>query len=84
MDILYVVFIIVGVAIGYFVASSLLKKQAAADAEKIKQKALQMQAEAESKLKDAESKGEILKQEKLLQAKEKFLQLKTEHEKQIA
>ena len=84
MDILYVVFIIVGVAIGYFVSSSLLKKQAAADAEKIKQKALQMQAEAEAKLKDAESKGEILKQEKLLQAKEKFLQLKTEHEKQLA
>ncbi|MFN5385279.1 MAG: ribonuclease Y [Bacteroidota bacterium] len=34
--------------------------------------------------KEAEEKGEIIKQEKILQAKEKFLQLKAEHEKTIA
>lgn len=34
-------------------------------------------------LKEAEEKGEILKKEKLLQAKEKFLLLKTEHDKVI-
>jgi ribonuclease Y len=81
---LYLVFAIAGLAIGYFIASSVLKKQASAEAEKIKEQAMNLQKEAEAKLKDAESKGEIMKQEKLLQAKEKFLQLKTEHEKQIA
>jgi len=83
MDISDIVFAIVGIAIGYFIASSLLKKQAGAEAEKITASALSLKKEAEATLKDAESKGEILKQEKLLQAKEKFLQLKTEHEKQL-
>ena len=34
-------------------------------------------------LKEAESEAEIIKQQKILQAKEKFLQLKEEHEKLI-
>lgn len=38
---------------------------------------------SELKLKEAEVKAEALKNEKILQAKEKFLQLKTEHEKVI-
>ena len=36
-----------------------------------------------SVLQDAESEGEAIKRDKMLQAKEKFLQLKTEHEKYI-
>lgn len=34
-------------------------------------------------LKEAEDKGEVIKKEKMLQAKEKFLQLKSEHEREI-
>ena len=34
-------------------------------------------------LKEAESKAEVIKKDKILQAKERFLQLKTEHEKEI-
>lgn len=43
-----------------------------------------MQAEKASQLiKDAEAKGEVIVKEKTLQAKERFLQLKSEHEKSI-
>ena len=34
-------------------------------------------------LSDAEAEAEVIKKEKILQAKERFLQLKTEHEKVI-
>jgi ribonucrease Y len=34
-------------------------------------------------LKDAEAEAEVVKKEKILQAKEKFLQLKSDHEKYI-
>jgi ribonuclease Y len=40
--------------------------------------------EKENLIKEAEVKSEAIKQEKILQAKEKFLQLKTEHDKSIA
>ncbi len=39
---------------------------------------------AEQLIKDAEAESEVIKKDKILQAKEKFLQLKTEHEKHIA
>ncbi len=71
MEILFIVIgLALGGALGAFLTSTLLKKRVLAEAEQIK--------------KDAESKGEILKQEKMLQAKEKFLQLKAEHEKSLA
>ena len=35
-------------------------------------------------LREAEQDSEMLKKEKILQAKEKFLQMKAEHEKQVA
>jgi ribonuclease Y len=38
---------------------------------------------AEQLIKEAEEKGEVIKKDKMLQAKEKFLQLKAEHEKSI-
>jgi ribonuclease Y len=71
MEILFIIIgLVLGGALGAFLTSTLLKKRVLAEAEQIK--------------KDAESKGEILKQEKMLQAKEKFLQLKAEHEKSLA
>jgi ribonucrease Y len=67
---------IICIAVGYLIATQLLKGKASGEANKMKQ-------EAELLLKEAEKKGEILKQEKMLQAKEKFIQLKAEHEKQV-
>jgi ribonuclease Y len=54
---------------GFVIASTILRKN-------IESKSAQL-------LKDAESEAEVLKKEKLLQAKEKFIQLKAEHEKAI-
>lgn len=42
-----------------------------------------VERKAQDKLKQAEAEGESVKKEKLLQAKEKFLQLKQEHEKSV-
>ena len=61
--------IIVGLAAGYFMATTVLKKS-------IEAKSLQI-------VKDAEAEGEVIKKDKILQAKEKFLQLKSEHETHI-
>jgi ribonucrease Y len=54
---------------GYFFASTAIKKQ-------IEGKSAQL-------IKDAEAEAEVIKKERILQAKEKFLQLKSEHEKFI-
>jgi ribonucrease Y len=54
---------------GYFFASTAIKKQ-------IESKSAQL-------IKDAEAEAEVIKKERILQAKEKFLQLKSEHEKFI-
>ncbi len=42
-----------------------------------------LKRKSESIIKDAQSEAEVLRKDKILQAKEKFLQLRTEHEKQI-
>jgi len=42
-----------------------------------------LKRKSESVLKDAQAEAEVLRKDKILQAKEKFLQLRTEHEKQI-
>lgn len=42
-----------------------------------------LKTKAQQLLKEAEEKGEVLKKDKLLEAKEKFLQLKGEHEKEV-
>ncbi len=71
--ILTIVFIaaalIVGVIAGFMIAGSRLNASAS--------------KEKENLIKEAEVKSEAVKQEKILQAKEKFLQLKTEHEKSV-
>jgi ribonucrease Y len=64
-----VVALIAGVVVGFVISNSRLNAGA--------------QKEKENIIKEAEVKSEALKQEKILQAKEKFLQLKTEHDKAI-
>ena len=75
--ILYIVGgVIVGLILGYIIAKSL---------EKGKASKIIANAESESKsiLKEAKIEGESLKKDKILQAKEKFIELKAEHEKVI-
>lgn len=62
--------LIAGVIAGFVIANSKLNKGA--------------QLESQNRLKEAEVKAESLKQEKILQAKERFIQLKAEHEKAVA
>jgi ribonucrease Y len=73
MEILSIIFIagalILGVVAGFLIAGSKLNSSAA--------------KEKQNLIKEAEVKAESIKQEKILQAKEKFLQLKSEHDKQI-
>ena len=58
-----------GLVAGFLVANSRLNKSG--------------QQEKENLIKEAEVKNEAVKQEKILQAKEKFYQLKTQHDKQV-
>jgi ribonuclease Y len=71
-----IVTVIIGLGIGLVIAKSLEKNKAKSTiglAEK----------EAKQLVKDAEKEGESIKKEKILQAKEKFIELKSEHEKEI-
>lgn len=72
-----IVALIVGLAIGYFIAKSIVEKgkasQLIADAQK----------EAKSLIKEAQVEGEKIKNEKTFKAKEKFIELKSQHEKEI-
>lgn len=70
--IIYVIIaFVVGVAIGRFMLRFIFKKQEMA-----------AQNKAKKILKEAENEGEHLKKQRQLEAKEKFLQLKAEHEKE--
>ncbi|WP_458626970.1 ribonuclease Y [Winogradskyella sp. PC D3.3] len=75
--ILYIVGgVVIGVILGYIIAKSLEKGKASkiiANAE----------SESQSILKQAKLDGESIKKDKILQAKEKFIELKSEHEKVI-
>src|ERR1700710_2947847 len=61
-----------GIVIGRFLLRKLFKDQEAAAQNKVKKI-----------LKDAENDAEILRKNKLLEAKERFLQMKAEHEQEI-
>src|SRR6201999_2857401 len=61
-----------GIVIGRFLLRKLFKDQEASAQHKVKKI-----------LKDAENDAEILRKNKLLEAKEKFLQMKAEHEQEI-
>ncbi len=67
---------IVALVIGFIVAQMLLKKGIQNHEQIAKEK-------AEKIIKESESQAELLKKNKLLEAKEKFLQLKAEHEAEI-
>jgi ribonuclease Y len=64
-----VVALLAGLGGGYVLATTVLRKS-------IEQKSAQL-------IKDAEAEAEVIKKDKMLQAKERFLQLKSEHEKSI-
>ena len=59
--------LVVGLAVGYLITSTLLKKA--------------VTKEETALLEEAKEKAEVIKKERILQAKEKFLQMKDEHEK---
>src|SRR5580704_2795709 len=61
-----------GIVIGRYMLRKLFKDQEIAAQNKVKKI-----------LKDAENDSEILKKNKLLEAKERFLQMKAEHEQEI-
>lgn len=67
---------VVGLALGFAIAKMLEKKQASNTIASAKK-------EANSILKEAKAEGESIKKDKILQAKEKFIELKSEHEKVI-
>ena len=64
--------LLVGIVIGRYLLRFLFKKQENSAQNKIKKM-----------LKEAEIQGEHLKKQRILEAKEKFLQLKAEHEKEV-
>jgi len=68
--------VIAGMAIGFFIAKMLEKNKASMILRNAKK-------QASNTLKEAKLNAETLKKDKILQAKEKFIELKTEHEKVI-
>ena len=64
--------VVIGLAIGFGIAKMLEKKQASNTIASAKK-------EASSILKEAKAEGESIKKDKILQAKEKFIELKSEH-----
>ena len=60
--------IVVGGGVGVWLTTGMLRNKLLAKSQQV--------------LKDAEEKGEMIKKDKILQAKEKFLQMKSEHDKQ--
>jgi len=70
MEIIFIIIAgIAGIFLGFIITSTILRKNIEKKNAKI--------------IEEAEEKGEVIKKEKILQAKEKFLQLKAEHEKLI-
>ena len=77
MDIITIVIsAVVGIAIGFIIAKMLERNNAS-------QLILRAKKSASSILKEAKSEAETIKKDKILQAKEKFLELKSDHEKVI-
>lgn len=69
MDLMSITVALVGLVLGAIIAFLVIKKS--------------NEGKAANIVKDAEAKAEVIKTDKILQAKEKFLQLKAEHEKVI-
>ena len=71
-----IAFGIVGIVLGLIVSKILDKSSA-------NKTITNAQKEASQLIRDAQKEGEIIKKDKLFQAKEKFLELKSEHDKVI-
>ena len=71
-----IMFTVSGIVLGFIIAKLFEKSNAAKIIEDAKK-------QASSILKSADKEGESLKKDKILQAKEKFIELKSEHEKHI-
>ena len=71
-----VIGIVIGLTIGYIIAKVLEKAKATQIIKNTKKEALAI-------IKEAKIEAEIIKKDKILQAKEKFIELKSEHEKVI-
>ncbi|MES2139755.1 MAG: ribonuclease Y [Bacteroidota bacterium] len=69
MDLMSITVALVGLVLGAIIAFLVIKRS--------------NEGKATNIVKDAEAKAEVIKTDKILQAKEKFLQLKAEHEKVI-
>ena len=77
MEILFIVGgVVLGAGIGFAIAKYLEKNHASSILQRT-------QGEAKTILREAKTEGEAIKKEKILQAKEKFIELKAEHEQVI-
>lgn len=87
MEILGIVVAVVTLIIGFVGGMFLTKKQVKDQEAKAKEEADKLvndaQREAKRLLEDAEKEGESKKRDKMLEAKEKFMQLKSEHENEV-
>ncbi|WP_438962846.1 ribonuclease Y [Nonlabens sp.] len=70
--------LVIGLLIGYFIAKSIVEKG------KASQLINDAQKDAKAILKEAQIEGEKIKTEKTYKAKEKFIELKSQHEKEIS
>lgn len=76
MDIYWLIFAILGLAVGFLIAKLIEKNNASQTVKNAKKSAASI-------IREATTEAEAIKKDKILQAKEKFLELKTEHEKVI-
>lgn len=75
-----ILLIVGGIILGFIIGFTLAKTQEKNNASKLVKNA---KKEAASILKESKYEGESIKKDKILQAKEKFIELKSEHEKVI-
>lgn len=76
MDSLYIIIGVIGIALGFFIAKIIERNNGSHLIKSAKKTAISI-------LKEAKSEAETLRKDKILQAKEKFIELKSEHEKVI-
>jgi ribonuclease Y len=83
VEIIIAIVAIASLGIGLLIGSVLFKKAAKDKENEAQARADIIIKEAEAKLNEAEAKAELMKKDKIHEAKEKFFQLKAEHEKSI-
>lgn len=76
MDSLYIIIGVIGIALGFLIAKMIERNNGSHLIKSAKKTATSI-------LKEAKSEAETLRKDKILQAKEKFIELKSEHEKVI-